>query len=154
MHDVPNYGSKANALLAQLEVILHWGQGNHPNAVAILHRMSGVKHQIQAPSRWVWPSHTHASHIMNQGPAADNSDLTSHAEQFCDFLGHKAELWCFKDGCKSYLACQGFCCSCKWSQCLFDQSFCGINAVTCGTALMTSLTAIYRILKYILQWEL
>jgi U3 small nucleolar RNA-associated protein 22 len=103
-HSVLEYGSQANALLAQLASTLRRGLGNRTKAVAILHRTSEVRSISQAH-----PSHPniihiglilnpeHASRLVDQGPAADDPD-PSHAEQFRDFWGEKAELRRFKDG--------------------------------------------------------
>jgi U3 small nucleolar RNA-associated protein 22 len=103
-HFVLDCGSHANALLAQLAATLRRGLGNRTKAVAILHRTSEVRSISQAhPSN---PSiiqiglilnPEHASRLVDQGPAADDPD-SSHAEQFREFWGEKAELRRFKDG--------------------------------------------------------
>lgn len=88
----------------QLEAILRRGLGNRTKAVTILHRTSEVRAISQAhPSNpyaiqiGLIFNPEHASRLVDQGPAADNLDPT-HAEQFRDFWGDKAELRRFKDG--------------------------------------------------------
>ena len=83
---------------------LRRGLGDRTKVVAILHPSSGSRsisqaHPLNPSAILIGLIHEseHASRLVDHGPAADDLD-PSHAEQFRDFWGDKAELRRFKDG--------------------------------------------------------
>jgi U3 small nucleolar RNA-associated protein 22 len=104
LHSTLDYGSQANALIAALAKTLRHGLGNRTKAVVILHPTSATRPLSQAHP--MNPSIIHiglihdpeqSSRLVDHGPSADDPD-PSHAEQFREFWGDKAELRRFKDG--------------------------------------------------------
>ena len=99
-----DYGSQANAVLAQMSNIIRRGLGDRTQAIAFLHPSSEARSISQAhPGN---PSVIHigllhdpeyAYRLVDHGPAADDPD-PSRAEQFREFWGEKSELRRFKDG--------------------------------------------------------
>lgn len=104
IHSSLDYGSQANSLIAALATTIRRGLGNRTKAVVILHPTSGARPLSQAHPTHPSTIHIglihdseHSSRLVDHGPPADDPD-PSHAEQFREFWGDKAELRRFKDG--------------------------------------------------------